>query len=42
MIKEFDHVGMVVKNTEEMVSLFSNLFGFKISESLTFPEEGFR
>jgi methylmalonyl-CoA epimerase len=42
MIRKFDHVGIVVKNTEEMVSLFSNLFGFKISESLTFPEERFR
>jgi methylmalonyl-CoA/ethylmalonyl-CoA epimerase len=42
MIKKFDHVGMVIKNTEEMVSLFSNLFGFKITEPRTFPEEGFR
>jgi methylmalonyl-CoA epimerase len=41
MIRKFDHVGIVVKNTKEMVSLFSNMFGFKISESLTFPEEGF-
>jgi methylmalonyl-CoA/ethylmalonyl-CoA epimerase len=42
MIKKFDHVGMVVKNTGEMVSVFSNLFGFEISESITFPEEGFK
>ena len=42
MIQKFDHVGIVVKNTEEVLSLFSNLFGFKISESLTFPEEGFK
>jgi methylmalonyl-CoA epimerase len=42
MIKKFDHVGIVIKNTEEVLSLFSNLFGFKISESLTFPEEGFK
>jgi methylmalonyl-CoA/ethylmalonyl-CoA epimerase len=42
MIKKFDHVGIVVKNTEEILSLFSNLFEFKISESLTFPEEGFK
>jgi methylmalonyl-CoA epimerase len=33
---------VVVKNTEEMVSLLSNLFGFEISESITFPEEGFK
>ena len=42
MIQKFDHVGIVVKNTEEVLSLYSNLFGFKISESLTFPEEGFK
>jgi len=42
MIKKFDHVGIVIKDTEEVVSLFSNLFGFKITEPRTFPEEGFR
>jgi methylmalonyl-CoA epimerase len=42
MIKKFDHVGMVVKDTEEMASVFSNLFGFEISESITFPEQGFK
>jgi methylmalonyl-CoA epimerase len=42
MIKKFDHVGMVIKNTEEMVSLFSNLFGFRITEPREFPEGGFK
>jgi len=42
MIRKFDHVGMVVKNTDEMVSLLSNLFGFEISESIMFLEEGFK
>lgn len=42
MIKKFDHVGFVVKKTEEVLSLFSNLFGFTISEALNFPEEGFK
>jgi methylmalonyl-CoA/ethylmalonyl-CoA epimerase len=42
MIKKLDHVGMVVKNTEEIVLLFSNLFGFQVSESRTFSEEGFK
>jgi methylmalonyl-CoA/ethylmalonyl-CoA epimerase len=42
MIKKFDHVGIVIKDTEEVVSLFSNLFGFRITEPRTFPEEGFR
>ena len=42
MIKKLNHVGMVIKNTEEMVSLFSKLFGFEITEPRTFPEEGFK
>ena len=42
MIKKFDHVGMAIKNTEEMVSLFSNLFGFRITEPREFPEAGFK
>jgi len=42
MINKFDHIGIVAKNIEDTMSLFSNLFGFKISESLSFPEEGFR
>jgi len=42
MINKFDHIGIVAKNIEDTMSLFSNLFGFKISESLSFTEEGFR
>jgi len=42
MIRNYDHVGLVVKNTDEMISLLSNLFGFEISESITFVEEGFK
>ena len=42
MIKKFDHVGIVVRNTEEVLSLFSKLFGFQISESLDLPEQGFK
>ena len=42
MIQKFDHVGLVVKDTQETVALFSNLFGFEISNSLTFSEEGFK
>ena len=42
MMKKLDHAGVVVSHTEEIVSLFSSLFGFEISESLTFPEEGFK
>ena len=42
MINKFDHIGIVAKNIEDTMSLFSNLFGFKILESRSFPEEGFR
>jgi len=42
MIKKIDHIGIVVKNTEELVELFSRLFGFRVTESLTFPEQGFK
>ena len=38
MITRIDHVGIVVKNTEEVLSAFSNLFGFKIFEKLETPE----
>lgn len=41
MIMEFDHVAIVVKNIEETAMLFSSLFGFKVSESNQFPDEGF-
>jgi methylmalonyl-CoA/ethylmalonyl-CoA epimerase len=42
MIKKFDHVGFVVKSTDEAVALFSNLFGFKIVEPGTLQEEEFK
>jgi len=42
MAKKFDHVGMVVQKTEEMVALFSNMFGFEVTEEITFQEEGFK
>ena len=42
MIKKIDHIGIVVKNTEELVEVLSRLFGFRVTESLTSPEQGFK
>ncbi len=42
MIKKFDHVAMIVKDTGKSVSLLSDLFGFQIIESRTEPEQGFK
>jgi methylmalonyl-CoA/ethylmalonyl-CoA epimerase len=42
MLKKIDHTGIVVSDMEQMVSLYSTLFGFTISESLSFPDEGFK
>jgi len=42
MIKKIDHIGIVVKSTEEPVEVLSRLFGFRVTESLTFPEQGFK
>ncbi len=42
MIKKFDHVAMVVKDTDKSVSLLSSLFGFEIVESRAEPEAGFK
>jgi methylmalonyl-CoA epimerase len=42
MINKFDHVGMVVKNTDETMTLLSSLFGFEVAESRAEPEAGFK
>lgn len=42
MIKKINHVAMVGKSNEEMVSLFTTLFGFKVVETNEVPEEGFK
>jgi methylmalonyl-CoA epimerase len=42
MIKQFDHVGLAVKSTEETVAVLSRLFGFEIAESRDEPEAGFK
>ncbi len=42
MIKKIDHIGIVVKSTEELVEVLSRLFGFRVTESAVFPEQGFK
>ena len=42
MVKEFDHVGVVVRDSKETADLFSSLFGFEITEFQEFPEQGFK
>jgi methylmalonyl-CoA/ethylmalonyl-CoA epimerase len=42
MIKKFDHVGLAVTDTDEVVALLSKLFGFEVSESREEAEAGFK
>ena len=42
MIERFDHVAMVVKNTDETVELMTRLFGFKVGDILTDNDGGFK
>ena len=42
MVKEFDHIGVVVKDTKETADIFSSLFGFEVAELQEFPEQGFK
>ena len=42
MVKEFDHIGVVVKDTKESAEIFSSLFGFTVTEVQEFPEQGFK
>ena len=42
MIRKFDHVALVVTNTEETAALLSDLFGFEVKETRAEPEAGFK
>lgn len=42
MIRKIDHVGIVVKNIDEALKIFSNIFGFRVVESVTEPHQEFR
>ena len=42
MIRKFDHVGLVVRNTEETAALLSKLFGFQTAETRVEQAAGFK
>ncbi len=42
MIRKIDHVSIVARDIEKMVSLFSRTFGFEVIETLEVPDQGFR
>lgn len=39
---QFDHIGVVVKNTDETMDTFVKLFGFEVEEVQTFADQGFK
>ena len=39
---QFDHFGLVVKDTHETMTMFSQFFGFAIEEFQSFPDQGFQ
>lgn len=41
MIRKIDHVGIVVRDIDEAVKIFSK-FGFRLVESVTAPQQEFR
>lgn len=42
MLKKISHVGLVVKDTDGIAKLFSDLFGFEVAEFRPSPEGGFK
>jgi len=42
MIEKIDHISIVTKDLDRMVSLFSRLFGFGVKDTFRVPEQGFR
>jgi lactoylglutathione lyase/methylmalonyl-CoA/ethylmalonyl-CoA epimerase len=42
MIKAIDHIGFVVRSTEETTKIFSGALGFSVLESMDVPEQGFK
>jgi len=40
MIKKIDHIAIVVKNLDEALQLYDNLFGVKPSKIETIPQQG--
>jgi methylmalonyl-CoA/ethylmalonyl-CoA epimerase len=39
---QIDHIGIVVKDTNETLKAFADLFGFGIEEVQLFPDQGFK
>lgn len=42
MIKKINHIAIVGTSNDEMVSLLTALFGFKVAETQEVPEQGFK
>ena len=42
MITDIDHVGIVVKNLDEMTVMLSEIFGFKLTEEIVAPNGEFK
>ena len=42
MIRKIDHVGIVVRDIDEALKVFSNIFGFEVVESITGPQQEFK
>lgn len=42
MLKKIDHIGIIVKNIENMLEIFEELFGVKPSQIEARPEKGFK
>jgi methylmalonyl-CoA/ethylmalonyl-CoA epimerase len=42
VIRKIDHVGIVVRNIDEALNVFSNIFGFEVVESITGPQQEFK
>jgi len=42
MIRKIDHVGIVVRDINEALKVFSNIFGFEVVESIISPHQEFR
>jgi len=39
MIKNIDHVGIVVRNIDEVLSIISDMFGFEVVDLLSIPSK---
>jgi methylmalonyl-CoA/ethylmalonyl-CoA epimerase len=42
MLQRIDHIGIVVKDTAQVIETLSGAFGFQVSESVTSPQGDFK